>query len=175
MYGAPFERGNEGMSQMVDRYAVEKWAEETFPEAITEGRTERSISIDLRIRWMEKPGGERWAEVSYVDRKSGKLMPVNEDGATGLPLADPTGLDWMLKDVIAALGWAEFDRRHARRDRTRARRAARAGSLRRRSGFAGRGSGLLMLDGGAPPAEEIERFVRFGAGLRWLDRLPQTC
>src|SRR5215216_3690576 len=34
------------------------------------------------------------------------------------------------------------------------------------SGFAGRGSGLLLLDGGGPTAEEVERFVRFGAGLR---------
>jgi hypothetical protein len=28
-----------------------------------------------------------------------------------------------------------------------------------RSGFAGRGSGLLLLDGGGPAAEEVERFV----------------
>src|SRR5829696_4300891 len=34
------------------------------------------------------------------------------------------------------------------------------------SGFAGRGSALLLLDGGGPAAEEVERFVRFGAGLR---------
>ena len=31
--------------------------------------------------------------------------------------------------------------------------------VRRRSGFAGRGSGLLLLEGGGPAAEEVERFV----------------
>ena len=31
--------------------------------------------------------------------------------------------------------------------------------VRCRSGFAGRGSGLLLLGGGGPAAEELERFV----------------
>jgi len=44
-------------------------------------------------------------------------------------------------------------------------RAVVAFSLCRRSGFSGRGGGLLLFEGGGPAAEEVERFVGFGAGL----------
>jgi hypothetical protein len=76
-------------------YKVDRQLRQAFPIALKPQPS--GVSVDARLYFREKPNGDLWGGLALLDDEDGEIIEQ-------MPLADPTGLMWLL-GVLCKIGF----------------------------------------------------------------------